>query len=106
MLNHSKEKLLMTDISSVIIELIKRDMFLNKYLASFNKLEIELKWCELNLIRPIALLMGKNPDRLSNEWCQMYIEWIGQGEDFNIERLGKNIEVLAVECYEALKRIG
>jgi len=96
----------MNDISPIIIELIKRDMLLNKYLASFNKLEIELQWCELNLMRPIAQLMDKNPDKLSNEWCQMYVEWISQGEDFKIERLGKNIEVLAEECYEALKKMG
>jgi hypothetical protein len=94
----------MIDISPIIIELIKRDMFLNKYLASFQKMEIELQWCELNLMRPIASLMGKNPDRLSNEWCQMYVEWVSQGEDFNADPLEKSLEVLAGECYEALKK--
>lgn len=79
-------------------------MFLNKYLASFRKLEIELQWCELNLMRPIAKLMGKNPEKLSNEWCQMYIEWISQGEDLKTEITGIAIEILAMECYEALKK--
>lgn len=79
-------------------------MFLNKYLASFRKLEIELQWCELNLMRPIAQLMGKNPDKLSNEWCQIYVEWISQVEDLNMEQSGKTLELLAEECYEALKK--
>ena len=90
------------DKSEIIIEVIKQDMRFNQFIVALRKLDVEVHF-DLDLMSIVAELIGINKENMTDSWMELYVTKLSKCENVQIEPLGKNLYLLAQECYEALK---
>jgi hypothetical protein len=90
--------------SIIIIDLIKEHMRLTQYLAALRKLGIEAYDFDLDLMSIVAKLMDVK--EITDSWMELYVTELSKCENIPIEPLGKNLYMLAEECYKALIDFG
>jgi hypothetical protein len=87
----------------IIIHTIIQEMRLHQFTRAMNNLGVYVCAHEPDLLPIIAGLMNIKTNNITDEWIEFYVSLINRCEDMPIELQGKNLHVLAEDCYEQLK---
>ena len=90
-------------MKEIIIPVIIEDMRFNQYISALRKLGIEVYGFDLDLMSIVADLMAIRREDMTDSWMELYVTELSKCESLPIESLGKNLYLLAEECYETLK---
>lgn len=85
-----------------IIKLIAQDMKHEQLIGSLKKLGFESDLHDLNILDLVARLMGVPPKKITWDWTDIYMHYIGKVMDYEITGTGKNLLPLAEKCYNSL----
>lgn len=85
---------------SLIISLIQQDLKHNQLILGLERLDFSSEKHPLPEI--IAGLMNIPPDKISDQWYDIYFSFLEKAAALKITETGNNLEELAEECFEML----
>jgi hypothetical protein len=88
----------------MVIYLIKQDLRHIQLLRLLEKLGFDIENFYLDILAPVAELMGVPEDKISDQLAYVYDSYMNEAENYPITGRGEHLDVLATQCYEMIQK--
>lgn len=90
------------NLADIITSLLLEEMRFHQYISALRKLGIEVYEFDPDLMSIVAKLMELTEEEFNDDWMELYVSEISKCENLPVVPMGKNLQELAKECYQAL----
>lgn len=86
----------------LIISLILQDLRHYQLTAALTKAGLDADLHDLEIMEVVAQLMGIESGQLTDQWADLYFNYVYRAPEYEVSERGKTLRPLATECYDVL----